>query len=183
MLRPLGGLLATAVLPTSAAAEPRVVQGGTEEIVEEVPVPGVQYVLGPPSIPDGEDEDRSSAARSVRAEGATIRGALDPLDVQRVLGRQLAGIGSCYERALAGDPELRGRVVLLVDVAEDGAVSAIEPGESGLESPAVIQCAAAVLRRASFVAPHEPVHIRLPLVFGPQGADEVTEKRPRPARD
>ena len=183
MLRPLLVLLAAALLSGSAAAEPRVVQGGTEEIVEEVPVPGVQYVLGPPSIPDGEDEDRSAAARSVRAEGATIRGALDPLDVQRVLGRQLAGIGSCYERALAGTPELRGRVVLLVDVTEDGAVSEVEAGESELDSPAVIQCAAAVMRRASFVAPHEPVHIHLPLVFGPEGVGGLSERRPRPETD
>ena len=183
MRRPLLVLLAATLLPASAFAEPRVVQGGTEEIVQEVPVPGVQYVLAPPSIPDGEDEDRSAAARSVRAEGATIRGPLDPLDVQRVLGRQLAGIGSCYERALAGAPALRGRVVLLVDVAEDGAVSAVEPGESGLDSPAVIRCASAVLRRASFVAPHEAVHIRLPLVFGPDGADGISETPPRPAKD
>jgi hypothetical protein len=76
---------------------------------------------------------------------------------------------ACYEDALAKSPDLEGRVLLVVDVGQNGkAAHVLEAHREGLDD-AVVRCLAHVLRTIAF---HDgaasTIRIQVPLAFSKQ---------------
>lgn len=77
---------------------------------------------------------------------------------------------ACYEQGLARDINLAGRVVLVIEVGQDGtAVHVFEARRQGLGEEEV-KCFAGVLKKARF---HDgagrAMRVQVPLVFEPKG--------------
>lgn len=77
---------------------------------------------------------------------------------------------ACYEQGLARDIHLSGRIVLVVEVGQDGtAAHVFEARRQGLGEEEV-KCFAGVLKKARF---HDgagrPMRVQVPLVFEPKG--------------
>ena len=88
--------------------------------------------------------------------------------VREVVVAQRARLRACYEGGLAQDPTLAGRVVLVVEVGQDGMASHVyEAHREGL-GVAEVKCFARVLKSTRF---HDgaasPVKIQVPLSFSP----------------
>lgn len=77
---------------------------------------------------------------------------------------------ACYERGLARDIHLAGRVVLVIEVGQDGtAAHVFEARRQGLGDEEV-KCFAGVLKKARF---HDgagrPMRVQVPIAFEPKG--------------
>ena len=76
---------------------------------------------------------------------------------------------ACYEDALARTPEMEGRVVLVLEIGQNGRASRVLQGRSEGLSDDVVRCLARVLKTIPF---HDgaarTVRIRLPLAFSRQ---------------
>jgi hypothetical protein len=100
--------------------------------------------MPPLGDPDAELEERTQAA--VLAHRPSLRG--------------------CYEDALAKHPTMEGRVVLVVDIGQNGRASRVLEGRREGLSDDVVHCLARVLRTIAF---HDgaarPVRIQVPLSF------------------
>jgi hypothetical protein len=60
---------------------------------------------------------------------------------------------SCYEKGLADDPKLWGRIALKLELAADGAVKQATPVETRFPDAGVTECARQVLLSARLVSP------------------------------
>ena len=101
----------------------------------------------PPLVPDG--AEAALAARvSQLSSGEAVR--------------------ACYERELALEPALLGRVTMRFTVGLDGATSDIVAEEDTLGSPIVVRCLTAEIARWTVAPPPlEPTEVATPLVFTP----------------
>ncbi len=86
--------------------------------------------------------------------------------IRGVVVKERPRLRACYEDGLAKNPELEGRVVLVVDVAQNGmAAKVFEARREGL-GDAEVRCFANVLKAAHF---HDgaarAVRIQVPLAF------------------
>ena len=76
----------------------------------------------------------------------------------------------CYNSALASDSSLRGHVTIAVKVGPGGNVCSASVAGNDMGSPAVANCAANILRNASYPAPKGGcVVATVPLSFVPMG--------------
>jgi hypothetical protein len=77
---------------------------------------------------------------------------------------------ACYETALAQDPTLEGKVVLVVEVGQSGKAEHVLEGHREGLSDGVIHCLARVLRTIPF---HDgaarTIRIQVPLAFSAKG--------------
>jgi hypothetical protein len=76
---------------------------------------------------------------------------------------------ACYDRALADDPSMSGRVKLHIKIASDGTVARVESRESTLPEP-VVHCLEEVVSATEFASPGpRGMLVTLPLSFRPAG--------------
>lgn len=78
-------------------------------------------------------------------------GTIDRAVVLRQVRRQTPSVRGCYERALAQNPELAGRLEFDVRISEDGGVMpTVAQNDAALETAGVTQCVLLRLRTVSF---------------------------------
>lgn len=99
------------------------------------------------------------------------RGSLDREVIREVIRRHVNEVRFCYERELARDPSLAGRVVTHFVVSPTGAVRSAEVQSSTLESPPVEACLTRAIERWRFPAPSGGgiVVVIYPFIFSASG--------------
>jgi len=113
---------------------------------------------------------REATGGEVRLASPVVMGSLDKAVIQRVIRSHVAGLRRCYERALAVNPGLEGRVLVRFVIGADGRVTSAEVAESTLNDSSVESCLLAEFRRMEFPPPQGGgvVMVNYPLVFVPQ---------------
>jgi TonB family protein len=156
-----GGIVSRSGLGTSSGAEgdvarARVGDGGGSEVAAA-------------ATTERTDERETVQVRgSVRDREAVTRGGtVDQDNLQRTLRRKRADIERCYERALAGDPELAGRILIEFTIGSDGRVSSASLRENSVGS-SVGSCIEGRVRRWRFDPPEGgSATVRVPYILEP----------------
>lgn len=156
-----GGIVSRSGLGTSSGAEGEVgrarVGGG-----------GGSEVAAAATTERTEERDTVQVRASVRGRDAQTRGGtVDQDSLQRTLRRKRADIERCYERALAGDPELAGRILIEFTIGSDGRVSSATLRENSVGS-SVGSCIEGRVRRWRFDPPEGGnATVRVPYILEP----------------
>ncbi len=156
-----GGIVSRSGLGTSSGAEGEVgrasVGGG-----------GGSEVAAAATTERTEERDTVQVRASVRGRDAQTRGGtVDQDSLQRTLRRKRADIERCYERALAGDPELSGRILIEFTIGSDGRVSSATLRENSVGS-SVGSCIEGRVRRWRFDPPEGGnATVRVPYILEP----------------
>lgn len=125
----VGGILLASVALAACVELPQ----GTE--------PGVQPVAGEPHQPGSlEPEPHDDAAEDAVGGAPRILGQMDRELIDAVIQRHMDPIRYCYQRELAHDPELEGRIVLSFTIAASGEVSEATVDETSMDNAAVEDC-------------------------------------------
>ena len=111
---------------------------------------------------------RVLARPRVRAGLAEIHGALSAAQVRSVVRRGIEPMRGCYERQLLEHPDLAGRIVLEITIAEAGNVQRAWVSSTQLPRSGVEACIADVAERWRFPPSRDgrPVVVDQPLVLG-----------------
>jgi hypothetical protein len=88
----------------------------------------------------------------VRVGATSVVGATVP-DVDRVLAGMRPGFRACYNKGLAADPTMSGKLVLSIKVAANGDIDAVTKASGSGLSSEVESCMIARAKRATFSAP------------------------------
>lgn len=124
-------------------------------------------------------------AATVSADASSSEGGLTPDVIQRVIKRHQTQVKYCYERALAKDPDLGGRVKANFTVEANGTVSKVAL-ESTLNAPEVEGCLVGQIQRWRFPEPEggRVTTIGYPWIFKPaegEGAPQAKTTAASPA--
>jgi TonB family protein len=95
----------------------------------------------------------AGGAVNVRAGDANVRGSLSRDVIQRVIRRHLNEVRYCYERGLAGDPSLQGRVTVSFIISPSGNVQSASVADSTLSNPGIESCITNAVNRWTFPRP------------------------------
>ncbi len=75
----------------------------------------------------------------------------------------------CYESALAGNPNARGRITLRFTIGENGTLTSVSAARSTFARRDVTTCVEDIVRRwRTPFRPAEPVEVEYPLSFSPR---------------
>ena len=154
-----GGIVASTGLSTSAGAEGEVGRAQVDT--------GGSSLTGEATVEETEERETVEVRASVRTgDSATAgTGRLDQSSLQRVLRRRRRDVQRCYERGLAQNPELSGRVVVQFTINDAGRVDDVRLRENELGS-SVGNCITGAVRRWRFDAPEGgSVTVRTPYIF------------------
>lgn len=125
---------------------------------------------------------RNARPPAVTTGHAKVRGMLDEETIRRVIRRHVPPVRYCYERQLAKDPNLQGRLGIEFAIGQDGRVTAVKvvgPLQSELD-----RCVARVVRRMVFPKPEGGiVVVSYPFVFRAGNASSPAPSAPAPATD
>ncbi|MCA9605460.1 MAG: AgmX/PglI C-terminal domain-containing protein [Myxococcales bacterium] len=162
--------------PPVASAEPAP-EGVTSPPVEEAPEPPVEVtpeapveeppppVADSPAAPPEPTADPPRSTRGDRGLGepprpprvqtgrAEVRGTLSSEAIRRVIQRNQPAVRACYERGLASDPRLEGRITVQFIISAQGTVQTATVADSTLHSPSVEQCITRSILRLRFPQP------------------------------
>lgn len=109
---------------------------------------------------------KSSPSRNIGTEG----GSLSRAEILKVVNRGIADVQRCYERQLLKNPGLQGKIVFDWVISPSGGVASTRVRSSSLQSEAVAQCIAGVIRGWVFPQPTGgSVKVTYPFVFAIQG--------------
>jgi len=113
-----------------------------------------------------------------------VTGSLDKEIIQRIIRHHIMQVRHCYERQLAKDPNLEGRLKIKFTITKDGRVSTVMVQEA-LET-SVDSCVAQVFRRMTFPKPQGGgiVIVSYPFVFkaGTSAPPPQSKSSPPPSR-
>ena len=98
-----------------------------------------------------------------------IMGALDRSLIDEVIKRHMNQIRYCYQRELAKNPNLGGKIVIKFVIAKDGTVSKADKKTSTMNNAAVESCIETRFRRMEFPEPKGGgiVIVSYPFLFAP----------------
>ncbi len=118
----------------------------------------------------GRASGRSSghkAAPRVRAGRVTVKGSLDKNVIRRIIQRNNNQIKYCYEKMLATDPKLKGKVVVRFVIDANGKVTAASIASSTVSSPKLEACLLKTIKRLTFpsVAGGGAIVVNYPFIF------------------
>lgn len=107
----------------------------------------------PTASPTLAPNEGASETRTPPADEPT--GILDKNQIRQVVRDHIGAVRACYNRGLASDPTLQGRVVLLFAIGPEGTVTAADVESSTLPPAAepVARCIAEASRQWRFPAP------------------------------
>ncbi len=129
----------------------------------------------------------ATAARvpRVRTGMCTVLGSLSREVIRRAVRRQVNAVRFCYERRLATQPDLEGRVTIAFVIGPDGAVQSSAVASSTLDDEATERCVADVVARVRFptVEGAGAVAVNYPFVFDLSVARPYRPGLPRPLPD
>jgi TonB family protein len=97
--------------------------------------------FGGPSVP------------AIRIGTAEVRGSLSKEVIRRYIRRNINQVRYCYERQLAGHPELEGNVQIRFIISPSGAVTSSSVASSTLGDSEVEECVARTIQRIAFPEP------------------------------
>jgi hypothetical protein len=104
----------------------------------------------------------------IRTSQPTVGGRLPAEVVQRIVRQNFGRFRFCYEKGLALNPSLEGRVAVRFVIDRSGAVSTSSAESGGLPDPAVARCVAQGFLGLSFPPPEGGiVSVTYPLMFSP----------------
>ena len=89
----------------------------------------------------------------IRSEAHTVSGSLPKEVIRRFIRQKIREIRFCYERELAANTTLSGRVAIMFQINSQGGVILSAVKESTLRNPNVETCIASVVRRITFPPP------------------------------
>jgi len=114
---------------------------------------------------------KGGGAPGVGAGDPIILGALDKSLIDRVVKSHLAQIRYCYQRELAKNPKLFGKIVVKFVISKDGTVSSATTKSSTMNNPIVERCVNSRFMRMRFPKPKGGgiVIVSYPFVFNAQG--------------
>ena len=137
-----------------------------ETYQEEVECPETSYGRGA-----GFYGQRGGGSPGVGAGDPIVLGALDKSLIDRVVKSHLAQIRYCYQRELAKNPKLFGKIVVKFIIAKDGTVSSATTQSSTMNNPVCESCITSRFLRMRFPAPKGGgiVTVSYPFVFTSQG--------------
>ncbi len=92
----------------------------------------------------------AGGAPSVRSGAALVKGSLSKEVIRRIVHRHMNEVKFCYERELAKQPKLSGRVSIKFIIKADGGVQDAAVSDSTVKNPAMENCIAAAVRRWTF---------------------------------
>ena len=102
------------------------------------------------------------------AQAGEGKGSLDKEQIRKVVREHIVEIRDCYNAALQGDPEAKGRVVIDFTIGEQGQVTQAAVGSSDMTSDAAPSCMRDVIRGWSFPKPSGgSVQVSYPFVLEP----------------
>lgn len=98
--------------------------------------------------------ERNDGGDTIELELSLPRvGALDKDIIRRVVRSHIVEVRACYNKGLARDKTLKGRVMITFTIGADGAVSAAEVAESTFKDAEVARCVAAAVKTWEFPEP------------------------------
>jgi len=115
----------------------------------------------------GDLGDRSGRVPQVTAGKAIVTGSLDREIIRRIIAKHRDEIKYCYEKELATQKDLSGKVVIFFTISPTGAVIAAKVRESTLKAPAVEQCITSRVEKWIFPQPAGGgiVEVSYPFIF------------------
>lgn len=119
------------------------------------PPPSAPPMAPPPSAPpETPPPAESPPTGDIGATGETVvHGALPKPVIQRIVRNHHPQIKRCYERGLAQNPKLEGKVTVKFIISGTGNVQMAAIAASTLGDPGVENCVSQVVRRINFPAP------------------------------
>jgi TonB family protein len=132
----------------------------------------------PPPLADKQEptaevpQSRAGARPDTIPGQASVRGGLDKEIIRRIIRFHINEVKFCYERQLARNPALGGRVVVKFTIDETGRVVSSSLGETTMNSAPVETCVVTAVRRWEFPRPAGGgiVNVAYPFVLTPAGA-------------
>jgi Ca-activated chloride channel homolog len=112
---------------------------------------------------------RGKSALSVHPEAAVTMGSLDKDVIARVIRKNLARVRYCYEKNLAKNPNLAGRISIRFVIGDDGAVTKAEVSSTSMNDKEVETCLESILKSLKFPKPSGggTVIVTYPFNFSP----------------
>jgi hypothetical protein len=108
----------------------------------------------------------NTAPRVKRSEDQTEQGGMRDV-IRRILKHHNKQVRGCYERALAREPQLAGRVSIKFTISPQGDVSSAEVAQDTLADPEVGRCVQGVILKLTFPTSDAPLIINYPFTFQP----------------
>ena len=109
----------------------------------------------------------------VRMGAVTVKGALPPEIIQRIVRQNLGRFRHCYENGLRNNPNLQGRVATFFQIRTDGNVGVVRNGGSDMPDGNVLQCILRAFPSLSFPQPEGgTVNVVAPIYLSPGGGSE-----------
>jgi hypothetical protein len=107
----------------------------------------------------------TAVPQGIRGEGTLDRG-----EIQKVVNAHLYQIQGCYERQLAKDPSLSGKVFLDWVIGTSGGVSSVRIGRSTIRSVETVTCIQSAIQSWKFPQPQGgSVTVTYPFAFSSFG--------------
>lgn len=125
--------------------------------------------LGPGANGYGGGGRAKPTAPPLVTQDPIVIGSLDASLIDAVIKRHTTQIRYCYQRQLARNPDLGGKLVIGFTIAGDGSVSSSRVKQSSLGSDAVSQCVLGRFQRMRFPEPrgNGVVIVSYPFLFNP----------------
>ncbi|HEY3819826.1 MAG TPA: AgmX/PglI C-terminal domain-containing protein [Polyangiaceae bacterium] len=176
LLLGVGGIFAWRSMTNrdSAPAPVPTVPSTVASLAAPPPNPKLDDIPPPPPVEEKPEGGTGGGGHFVAAVGGGGCESACSGKATAELGAALQARGNqarrCYNSALANDSSLRGHVTIAVKVGPGGNVCSASVAANDMSSPAVANCAANILRNASYPAPKGGcVLATVPLSFVPMG--------------
>jgi len=109
-----------------------------------------------------------TASPVFRPGTTSVSGRLPPEVIQRIVRQNFGRFRMCYEKGLAQNPNLTGRVAVRFVINSDGAVAHVANGGSDLPDGNTVSCVVSSFYSLSFPAPENGVvTVVYPIFFEP----------------
>jgi TonB family protein len=114
---------------------------------------------------------KKKSASKVKSGTAKVHGSLEADEIRRPVKAVIAKVRACYEKELAADPSLAGRIVVSWVIDSDGTVRSASVKDSTMGSAKVESCIVKVVKALRFPAPvgGGVVAVTYPFVFASSG--------------
>ena len=162
--QPAPGAASTASTEGSKAAASTTAQSDSDH--GQMPSPAASSSA--PGAPDPA-LGRPKTSPSLRQGATTVTGKLPPELIQRLVRQNFGRFRLCYEKGLAKNVNLGGRVTVKFTIDTTGGVSHVVDGGSDLPDKDVVACVVQAFSNLSFPQPEGggTVAVAYPIIFAP----------------
>lgn len=112
---------------------------------------------------------RSGGGKVAAATAMTTGSGLPPEVIQRIIRANVGRIQGCYEKAMAKNPALAGKVGLSFTIGAQGTVTSVTAGDATISDAEMVTCVISAVKAMTFPAPEGggTVNVTYPFVFAP----------------